>query len=47
MSHYLGGLMNEINKILNDESKLLEMKENTKKVAKPYSTKDICNIMLN
>lgn len=35
-----------LNEILNDDEKIIKMKENTKKVAKPNSTKDICNIIL-
>lgn len=32
---------------INDNKKLLEMKQNIKKIAKPNSTQDICNILLN
>lgn len=36
-----------LNKILRDTNKLSTMKENTKLIAKPNSTRDICNIILN
>ena len=36
-----------LNIILNDETKLIQLKNNTKLVAKPNSTKDICSIILN
>lgn len=36
-----------LNTILNDETKLIQLKNNTKLVAKPNSTKDICSIILN
>ena len=36
-----------LNAILNDETKLIQLKNNTKLVAKPNSTKDICSIILN
>ena len=39
-------IFNTLNYILNDESELLKMKENTKLIAKPNSTKDICKIIL-
>ena len=32
----------EIKKIINDENKLNEIKENEKKLAKPEATKEIC-----
>ena len=36
-----------LNTILNDEAKLMQLKNNTKSVAKPNSTKDICNLIFN
>ena len=34
-----------LKKLLNNETKLQSMKENTKQIAKPTSTRDICNIL--
>ena len=39
-------ISNILNTILNDETKLIQLKNNTKLVAKPNSTKDICNIIM-
>ena len=35
-----------IENLLSNEEKLEQMKQNTFKLAKPYSTKDICNILV-
>ena len=36
-----------LNKLLNDNIKIDQMKENTKKIAKPNSTKDICSVIFS
>lgn len=35
-----------LNELINNDEKIIQMKENTKKIAKPNSTQDICNIIL-
>ena len=37
----------QVKAILNDPEKIKQMKENTKKIAKKNSTRDICNIIIN
>ena len=35
-----------LNNLLNNDNKLLEMKQNIKKIAKPNSTNNICSLLL-
>ena len=36
-----------LNNLLNNKEKLLEMKENTKKLANKYAARDICKILMD
>ena len=42
----IGVWLKKENNVIEDDNKLMRMKENTKKIANKTSTKDICEIIL-